>query len=185
MGDEGGRQALNQGFGAFADGAILFPLLAVLASLPGYSATLLLASAGFAYLISGVWFQVPMPVQPLKALVIGGIAVGATASEIRWGGALIGIVCLGLYRFRAERWMERLPKPLVHGLQGGVGILLVTQGFKQIGGIPGVPSVLILWAGLGALAIVALTNGLKWPVLGWCAVLGLGWGLIHGKEYYS
>ncbi|MBI3534589.1 MAG: hypothetical protein HY072_03765 [Deltaproteobacteria bacterium] len=55
--------------GAFSDGAILFPLLATLSSVSNFSGTLLLLSSAVLYIGSGLFFKVPMSVQPLKAIV--------------------------------------------------------------------------------------------------------------------
>ena len=62
--------------GAFADAAILFPLLAVISGLEGFSAWIPMATAGLIYIAAGFFFRVPMAVQPLKSIVIAGVADG-------------------------------------------------------------------------------------------------------------
>ncbi|MFA7369214.1 MAG: hypothetical protein WC334_06185, partial [Kiritimatiellales bacterium] len=53
--------------GSFADAAVLFPLLILLGASGQFSPSLLFASAGLVYLFSGLYFRIPMPVQPLKS----------------------------------------------------------------------------------------------------------------------
>src|SRR3990167_10077370 len=82
--------------GAFADGAILFPLMTALALSTGMNGVLLLASAGFAYIFAGFFFQVPMPIQPLKSIVVSAVVLGASASEVRIASLGVGLFCLSM-----------------------------------------------------------------------------------------
>ena len=83
-------------FGAFADTAVLLPLLATLSIHNGMSFSFLLASAGFLYIFSGYIYKIPMSIQPLKSIAIAGIALGASSLEIRISAALIGGILLFL-----------------------------------------------------------------------------------------
>src|SRR4051794_35327506 len=113
------RSRLGDIVGAFADGAILFPLLAALTLKTDLSGSVLLLSAGFAYIVAGILFRVPVSVQPLKAVAIAAIALGATGTEVRVAGALLGAFCLALSFFDVNALAARVPRSLVHGLQLG------------------------------------------------------------------
>ena len=63
---------------------------------------MLFASAGIIYVLSGLWFRVPMPVQPLKAIAIAAVVSGASYLEVRWAGAVVGLELLGEC-FRQDR----------------------------------------------------------------------------------
>ena len=67
----------NNIMGAFADGAVLFPLLITLSTQNGMNLSYLLLSAGLAYVVSGYVFRVPMSVQPLKSIAIAASLVFA------------------------------------------------------------------------------------------------------------
>ncbi|MFH1157402.1 MAG: molybdate transporter family protein [Pseudomonadota bacterium] len=121
--------------GAFADGAILFPLLAALAIQTGMNGAMLLATAGAAYISAGFVFRVPMSVQPLKSVVVSALALGAGAAEIGWSGFAVGVACLALSFCRADRLAAMAPRHLVHGLQAALGIMLMTKGVQ--GGFSG------------------------------------------------
>lgn len=122
--------------GAFADGAVLFPLLAALALQTGMNGAVLMATAGAAYISAGVIFRVPMSVQPLKSVVVAALAMGASAAEVGWSGFVVGVACLALSFCGANRLSALVPRHLVHGLQLALGIMLMTKGVQ--GGISGV-----------------------------------------------
>src|ERR1035437_9075870 len=90
-------------FGAFADAAVLFPLIALITQKCGFSGPVLFATAGLAYLAAGFTFRVPMSVQPLKSVAIGALAIGATWSEVRVAAFSVGAICLGLSFFRINK----------------------------------------------------------------------------------
>lgn len=116
--------------GAFADGAILFPLIAALANRSSFSSAMLFASAGIIYILSGLWFRVPMPVQPLKAIAIAAVVSGASYLEVRWAGAVLGLFCVVLLLFRIDRFADRVPSYLIHGIQAGLGLMLLRRAFE-------------------------------------------------------
>lgn len=161
--------------GAFADGAILFPLMAALVLQTGMDGALILAVTGTAYIAAGLVFRVPMAVQPLKSVVIAALAVGATAQEIAWAGFAVGFTCLFLSFCNANRVAALVPRHIVHGLQAALGVLLISKGLS--GGI---------WADFSSLSLfVLLAGAIIWmsvltdkPVLGWVAAAGLCAGLI-------
>ena len=117
-------------FGAFADCAILLPLLLLLSHTPGYRLDVLLFTSGIVYLAAGFLFRLPMAVQPLKSVAIAAVAAGASAAEIRLSGAGIGLVFLILFSFNPKK----LPIPItvVRAVQFALGILLLRQAGKYL-----------------------------------------------------
>jgi hypothetical protein len=164
-------------FGAFADAAVLFPLVAALSIRTGGSAAALLLSAGIAYLVSGLLFRVPMPVQPLKSIAIAALAAGASAAEIRWSGALLGGACLLLLLGRPDRLAALVPPSLVHAVQAALGGLLALQGLRFVDF--GDAAQVSLVTGL-VVAMTALSVWKDVPALGWVATAGLVFGLLGG-----
>lgn len=160
-------------FAAFADGAVLFPILAALTMQNGFSGTLLLASAGIAYWIAGIVFRVPMPVQPLKSIAIAAMAVGATQVEVSISGIVLGLIALALVFVEPDRIADRIPISLVHALQLGLGVLLVFQGLKS--------SIQFESLFLAA-ALLVLPALLQIPLLGVTAFGGLIWAVFLGAS---
>lgn len=165
--------------GAFADGAVLFPLLSVLSSSGGFSGSALLASAGLTYLAAGVLFRVPMAVQPLKSIAIASVAVGASSGEVRLAGFLLGVALLSLLLAPVARLADRVPSSFVQALQAALGVLLILQGGKAASGLSSESLAL-------SLAMTAVTLLLPIfsdvPILGLLATLGLFWGVFTGQE---
>lgn len=161
--------------GSFADAAILFPLLAVFSNVEGVSPWIPLLSSGIAYIVAGFFFRIPISVQPLKSIVIAGVASGASAAEIRWSGLLVGVFCLGALAFDVERWALRIPRSVIHGVQAGLGLLLMGQGWEALGGAPSfVPAALLV---LCVVALVLLSEQKpEWPLLGAIGVAALAVG---------
>lgn len=173
----GRRPWVGDGAGAFADSAVLFPLLLALAWQTGASAAVMLATTGAAYLATGWWFRLPIPVQPLKSLALMAVTVDATAAELRLAGALLGAIYLLIGVLpRIGEWAQRVPQPLVHGFQLGLGILLVVTALQ----LPALDSRSGLLAVAGGIALVAISWRSDWPWLGAIALLGLIWGIATG-----
>lgn len=166
--------------GAFADGAILFPLLVGLAVHTGMDGAVLMASAGLAYIFAGMFFRVPMPVQPLKSIVVGALALGASAEDIRMAGLGIGLFCLAVALLPVDRFEKYIPRHIIHGIQFSLGVLLLLKGVEWAWGEGA--GVALVAVGLFVPAAIFAQSRMKFPVLGVIAVLGIAagmWGSGH------
>lgn len=168
------RGIFRDSMGAFADCAVLFPLLVLLGAKGYFSPVILLGSAGLAYILSGYYFRIPMPVQPLKSITIGALAIGASPLEVRWSAAVLGAVCFVFVGLRKETLLERIPKRVIHEVQVGLGALLLWQAWRGISG--STPETAAAAAGL-SLVILALPawHGIPW--MGTLAALGMAFGV--------
>jgi sulfate permease, SulP family len=166
--------------GAFADGAVLFPLMAALAIQTGMNGPILLASAGVAYIAAGFFFRVPMSVQPLKSVVVTALALGASSAEVTCSGLIVGLCCVALSYCDADRLASLVPRHLVHGLQIALGIMLMTKGVE--GGLLNVgTSMKMLFMGL-SVAMVVLSWRSNKPVIGWMAIAGIFVGIASSYK---
>ncbi len=166
--------------GAFADGAILFPLMAALALSTGMNGVLLLASAGFTYIFAGFFFQIPMPVQPLKSIVVGAVALGASAMEVHMAALGIGLFCLLMVLLPVNRFEKYIPRHLIHGIQFSLGILLILKGVQWIGAADSV--VYLVAMCLLIATIFFMPSRMTAPLLGAIAVLGMLCGMVIGDH---
>lgn len=162
--------------GAFADVAMLFPLLVALSLQTNMKGAVLLATTGIAYIMAGFMFRVPMAVQPLKSVVVMALALNASATEISLSGFAVGIVCLMLSFCYADKLTTQVPRHLVHGLQLALGIMLIVKGSHC--GIS--ESVELSTVGFVFLTLWILIWSAKTdqPIMGWVATLGLLLSLI-------
>ena len=88
-------------------------------------------SVGLYYIISGWYFGVTVPVQPMKIIGAYAIATSMTAAQITASGFLIGLVLLVIGGTGAITVIGRyIPKSVVRGVQLSAGTLLMIQGIK-------------------------------------------------------
>lgn len=165
-----------------ADLGVLLPIAASLVVLNGVDAVAAFGIAGALFLLSGLFYRVPMPVQPIKAAAAIAIATGAspevlTAAGLLLGGILVLIAVTGL-----ARWLVKVfPKPVIRGNQLGVGVLLlVTSVGLARRGAPDELLAIVVFAVL--VGVLVSTDGSRWPAA--LAVVGGGvaWSLVTGAR---
>lgn len=110
--------------GAVADLGVLVPIAVALIVKNGLSPTAVLLPAGILYVIAGLLYRLPVPVQPLKAFGAIAIAQGFGSQEIAAGALLMGGIFIVL---GASGLLDRVagifPKPIIRGVQLSVGLL--------------------------------------------------------------
>jgi SulP family sulfate permease len=112
--------------GAVADVGVLVPIAVALIVSNGLSATAVLLPAGLLYLVAAFVYELPIPVQPLKAFGAVAIAKGLGSDEIAAGALLMGVVFVVLGRLRLLDLAARaFPKALIRGVQLTVGLLFL------------------------------------------------------------
>ena len=114
---------------------------------------------GFAaFLIAmGLFYGLPLPVQPMKAISAVILTGGLRPGEVAAAGIIIGVLLLVL---GITGWIGRLsraiPQSVSAGLQLGLGLLMGVLGLKLVLETP--------WLGFGSLALLfALTRAPQCP----------------------
>jgi hypothetical protein len=156
--------------GAIGDTVTVLPIVVALATLTPISLPHTLLAFGVFQVVWGLWYGLPMSVEPMKALAALAIAGTLSYSEFLLAGLVSGVVLLALGTggglARAERAVGR---PVVRGVQLAVALVLARTGLDLALGDP-----ILALAGL-AVAIVAIAIGrTNVAALG---VLGLGIGI--------
>jgi SulP family sulfate permease len=117
--------------GAFADLGVFVPIAVALIVTNGLSATAVLLPAGLLYIASGLFYRLPVPVQPLKAFGAIAIAQGFGADEIAAGALLMGAIFLVLGGSGLlDRAAKLFPHPIIRGIQLSVGLLFCQLAWK-------------------------------------------------------
>ena len=120
------RAWIDDASGSLADLGVLLPISAALILGNGLDAGTVLVGVGTLYLAAGLYFRVPVPVQPIKAAAAIAIARGLPAETIGAAGIALGVVLLLLGVTGLSRVVGRaFSIPIVRGLQLGVGLILV------------------------------------------------------------
>ncbi len=117
--------------GSLGDLGVLLPLGIGMILINGLSPAGLFLSIGLFYLLSGVYYGVTVPVQPMKVIGAYAVATAMGPSQIVASGALIGIVLLLIGATGAMTLIGRYtPKPVIRGVQLSTGILLMVEGVR-------------------------------------------------------
>ncbi len=111
--------------GAFGDLGTDLPLLVGMILAAGLDAASVLTVFGLMQILTALRYRMPMPVQPLKAMAALVIAQKLPPGVLYGGGLAIGVVMLALSVSGLIEWLNRLvPKPVVRGIQFGLGLQL-------------------------------------------------------------
>lgn len=150
-------KAFGDASGALADLGTLLPLVAGVIAVTQMPAVPVLAGFGLFYLATGLYYRLPVPVQPMKAVAAIAIAGGASAGEIAASGVIVGAFLLVLGVTGWINHVARLvPQSILAGLQLGLGISLGFAGLQLAVSSPA--------AALAIIALVAvLLRFTRWP----------------------
>ena len=121
--------------GSMGDLGTLLPLAFGMIMINGLSATGLFLAVGLMYLVGGVYYRVPIAVQPMKVISAYGIAMALSPQVITASGILLAVILLFLGGTGLVDKVARLvPKPVIRGVQLATGILLLAKGVHLIVG---------------------------------------------------
>jgi SulP family sulfate permease len=121
--------------GAFGDLGTLLPIVVAMIFINKLSPSSVFLAFGLFYLVSGYYYRLPIPVQPLKA--VGAIAIAypaiITESVIGASGIIFGIFLLVLSLSGMIDRLARLFSPaVVRGIQLTLGLIFLKKGIELI-----------------------------------------------------
>jgi len=169
-GAEGAERAERRGIrfdrnelaGAFGDIGTDLPLIVGMILAAGLHSPSVLIMFGVMQYLTAFTYRIPMPVQPLKAVAVIVITQKIAPGMLYGGGLAIGIAMLLLTVTGGITWLARIvPKPVIRGLQLGLGLqlsLLALKDYVQADGVRG-----YALAGLAFVMIIALWGSRKFP----------------------
>jgi len=97
----------------------------------------ILIAAGLMNIATGWIFRQPIPVQPMKAIAAVAITEGLSQGELMASGLIMGVILVVLGLSGAIEVVDRLvPRPLVRGIQLGVGLKLAAKGIAWVCALP-------------------------------------------------
>ena len=167
--------------GAVADLGVLVPIATALIVKNGLDAGTVLVGVGTLYVVAGLYFGVPVPVQPIKAAAAIAIARDLSPATIAAAGFLLGVILVVLSASRVAAVLSRVfTKPVVRGLQLGVGLLLVKSALK----LPTPPVSISTWmiaAACAVLLVIAARNR-QWPLALGIVVGGIVWSIFFASR---
>jgi len=185
---------LREFAGSLGDLGTLIPLSIALVTVNGLSFTSVFLTVGLFYVATGLYYRLPIPVQPLK--VVAAIAIAAPADVtlpvMAATGVLFGAFLLLLgFTGMIDRLARIFTKPVIRGMQLSLGLILATKGisfiqsktlFIQDSGdevlIGSVPVNVIIGIA-GVILVLLLLNSRRFPA----ALVVIGAGVIIGAAY--
>jgi MFS superfamily sulfate permease-like transporter len=131
------RFNLQELAGGLGDLGTFLPLMTGLAITAEMDLGAIFLFAGVMAIASGYLFRQPVPVQPMKLIAAVAIAGGLTRAQIGAAGIFMGLAMLTVALTGVVGWLERvIPKPVVRGIQAGVGIKLAWTGLAWVYELP-------------------------------------------------
>ncbi|EZF35651.1 hypothetical protein H101_00816 [Trichophyton interdigitale H6] len=114
--------------GAVGDLGTFLPILIALTINNSISLPSTLVFSGIWNILTGLFFGIPLPVQPMKAIAAVAIAGKYTAGQVAAAGLFVAICILLFSVTGALRWFSGVvPIPVVKGIQVGAGLSLVVS----------------------------------------------------------
>jgi len=124
--------------GSLGDLGTLLPIAIAMILINGLNPLGLFFSIGVFYIISGIYFGITVPVQPMKVIGAYAIATSMSASQILASSLLMAIFLLIVGLTGAiEAIRKYTPKAVICGVQLSTGALLISGGIKFMIGTSG------------------------------------------------
>ncbi len=119
------RFGLSELAGSLGDFGTIIPLVLAVALVSDVNARYILLFFGIWFIITGLWYRLPIPLEPMKAVAVIVIAGTIGSGEIAAAGLILGVIflVLGYGRFFGiiQKWV---PQSVVRGIQLGLALLL-------------------------------------------------------------
>ncbi|KAL9114688.1 MAG: hypothetical protein Q9227_001366 [Pyrenula ochraceoflavens] len=188
------RQPLAEISGSLGDLGTFLPLLVAETKLHQISLPTTLILTGIYNILTGCFFGIPLPVQPMKAIAAVAILRGLSAGEVEAAGLFVSI-CIFIFSVTGLlRWFtDAIPVPVVKGIQVGAGLSLVISAgssiLSQLCWIDSSWADNYIWAIVAFLALMALNSYPRIPYALIVFIIGILFALIltfaysHGRHF--
>lgn len=179
--------------GAFGDLGTMLPIVLGMILINGLSPSTVFLTFGLFYLFAGLYYRLPIPVQPLKA--VGAIAIAypgeITEPVIGAAGVIFGAILLVLaHTGMVDRIAKLFSPAVVRGIQLTLGLIFLRKGIELIvhknlfmsgapGYLTGLPLNLFIGIGVFVMVLILLNNA-RYPAALAALVVGIVLGLVLG-----
>lgn len=168
--------------GAFGDIGTDFPLIVGMILAAGLHTPSVLIVFGLMQILTGIVYRMPMPVQPLKAMATLVIAQKIAGPVLLGAGIAIGIVMLLLSVSGLLTWLGKIvPKPVIRGIQFGLGLSLCGLSFREY--IPSSGATGYVLAAVSFLLILLLLQNKKYPAALVVIILGIVYAALTSVNF--
>jgi len=130
----------NELAGAFGDLGTFAPLVIGMIAVCKLDAVSIITVFGLWYIITGLVYRLPVPVQPMKAVAALAISGAISFGVIRGAALVIGVILLALTLTRSlDLFAKITPKSVVRGIQLGLALTLMNRAasyMQKVGSLP-------------------------------------------------
>jgi len=176
--------SLSELAGSLGDFGTIIPLILAVALVSDVDPRYILLFFGIWFILTGLYYRLPIPLEPMKAIAVvviaAGVVGGISAGEIAAAGLILGIIFLLLGYGQVFSWIERwVPQSVVRGIQLGLALLLFRSSAGFIVQDP-------LFFGIGIAIILGFMLLVRYrgiPDLSSICVIGVG--LLGGLILYG
>ncbi len=167
----------NELAGAFGDLGTDLPLLVGMTVASGLHGASVLTVFGILQIATGLWYRLPMPVQPLKAMAAIVIAQNVAPDVLLGGGLAIGAAMLLLALTGTLDHLARwIPKCVVRGIQLGLGLQLASIALGRFVVADGARGYFL--AAIAFVLVVALLGNRRLPAALPVVALGVAYAAV-------
>jgi hypothetical protein len=172
--------SLSELAGSLGDFGTIIPLILAMALVSNVNTRYVLLFFGIWFILTGLYYRLPIPLEPMKAVAIIVIAGGVASGEIAAAGLTLGVIFLvmGYGRFfeTIDKWV---PQSVVRGIQLGLALLLfeASAGFVRKDPVFFVIGIAII------IVFLVFVHFRRFPDLSSICVIGVG--LIAGILLYG
>ena len=127
------RFNLEEIAGAIGDYGTLFPIVLGVAFVSNTNLGYILLFFSVWYIITGLYYKMPMPVEPMKVIGAIVIAGGLSKEEITASGMILGILFLILGFCKGMNFIQdKVPSSVIRGIQMGLALILFKTSINFI-----------------------------------------------------
>ncbi len=166
--------------GAFGDSVTVIPLLVGVALVTDASLGHMFLFFGIFQIATGLFYRLPMPVEPMKALSALVIAGVLTYGDILFAGFILGLVFLTIGTMGVMKKVDKaVPSSVVRGIQMGLALIFLRSALGY-----SLTSPWLALLGIGVVLFFVLMN-IKWSVPNVSALLVILIGVVYGIYTYG
>lgn len=119
------RFTISEFAGSLGDFGTIIPLILAVALVSDVNPRYILLFFGVWFILTGLYYRLPIPLEPMKAIAVIVIAGGIGSGEIAAAGLILGVIFLVLGYGRCFSVIEKwVPQSVVRGIQLGLALLL-------------------------------------------------------------
>ena len=167
--------------GAVGDYGTLIPIILGVAIVSKVNIGYILLSFSLWYIITGIYYRLPVPVEPMKAVAAIVIAEGLTPVEIAGSGIMLGIFFLTLGMFGGMRFIEKMvPKSVIRGIQLGLALILFKTSIRFI-----IDDYMLASISIAIIVLFFIAGRFKKNIPDISAFVVLSFGIVVGLIHYG